>query len=130
MSTHLCHTTGNVSHGTPGEAVRYSKSVSQDASLFSRVLSALENQTNNLPIEQTALKMKLENKFKKITRELSVRRSFGSEFGHQFAVGLEDEDAAGFVVGGDDVAVFIDGDTFRSHQFPGANLILPKYQDM
>lgn len=58
------------------------------------------------------------------TCKVSVRRSSGSKLCHQLPVGLEDEDAAGLVVGGDDVSVLIHSHTFRSHQSSSTNLVL------
>lgn len=60
------------------------------------------------------------------TCKLSVRCSSCTEFGHQFAIGLEDEDAAGLVVHGDDVAVFVHCYSLWSHQSPRSNFILSR----
>lgn len=55
---------------------------------------------------------------------MSVRRSLGSKLGDQLSVGLEDEDAAGLVVHGDDVSVLVHGHTFRPHQTTGSDFVL------
>lgn len=58
------------------------------------------------------------------TCKLPVAVATVTELGDQLAVELEDEDAAGFVVHHDDVAVPVHGDAFRAHQLPGADLVL------
>lgn len=58
------------------------------------------------------------------TCKLSVRRPPASELGHKLPIGLEDEDAAGLVVHGDDVSVLVHGNTFGTHEPARADLIL------
>lgn len=59
-----------------------------------------------------------------MTCKLSVGDAAPSELGDQLAVGLENEDAAGFVVHGDDVAVLVHGHALRAQQTAAADLVL------
>ena len=60
------------------------------------------------------------------TCKLPVWCSSRPEFGHEFAIGLEDEDAAGLVVHGDDVAIFVHRYSLWSHQSPCSDFILSR----
>lgn len=60
----------------------------------------------------------------KPTCKLPVAVATVTEPGDELAVELEDEDAAGFVVHHDDVAVPVHRDAFRAHQLPRADLVL------
>lgn len=58
------------------------------------------------------------------TCKLPLGRAAAAELGDQFAVGLEDEDAARLVVHHDDVPVAIHRDALWTQQPPGADLRL------
>lgn len=62
--------------------------------------------------------------FPKPTRKLPVAVATVTKPGDELAIELEDEDAAGFVVHHNDVAVPVYRDAFRAHQLPRADLIL------
>lgn len=58
------------------------------------------------------------------TCKLFVSISTSAELADEFAIGLEDEDAAGFIIHYDDVPISVHRHTFRTHQLPGADLTL------
>lgn len=58
------------------------------------------------------------------TCKLTVTVASVTEFGDQLAIELEDENAAGFVVHHNDVAISVHRDAFRTHQLPRADLVL------
>lgn len=60
------------------------------------------------------------------TCKLTVTVATVTKLGDQLAVELEDENAAGFVVHHDDVAISVHRDAFRTHQLPRADLVLEK----
>lgn len=59
-----------------------------------------------------------------LTCKLSVGRPPASKLSHQLPVGLKDENAAGFVVYGDDVSVLIHGHALRTHEPASTDLSL------
>lgn len=58
------------------------------------------------------------------TCKLFVSISTSAELADEFAVRLEDEDAAGFIIHYDDVPVSVHRHAFGTHQLPGADLTL------
>lgn len=62
--------------------------------------------------------------YPKPTCKLPVAVATVTKPGDELAIELEDEDAAGFVVHHNDVAVPVYRDAFRAHQLPRADLIL------